>query len=650
MQTFFRLTALSASLMILLLIQACAPTQVREEKPSFQQQVTNLVSQGEFNNAASLTETQARNSQSPQREKLLLDALALWNQARAWEESNRLLAELDPLALPPELEMRKRMLKAEVVIQRGDLDLAMDLMQPPPGPDSPLELRTLQHKNMAEIFRLTGSVFESARELVELDLLLAGSPARLDNQIKLVQTLGQMTDTGLTLLQPKPPGNLGGWMELVRIVKRWNKDPVNLDPQLKAWRERFPDHPAQAELLAHMLDEKITEQASHVAVLLPLSGSYVKAANALKDGLMAAWYQRPAENRPILRFYDSSNPNQILDLYRNAVAQGAQVVVGPLDKESVEKLLQAGPLERPILALNHVDLRQPPDPNLFFYGLSPRDEAEQVAEWAWLEGHTRAIALTPRDDWGNRIYAGFRERWQALGGKLLEHQTYDPKGNDFSSPIKQLLNLDESEARERDLQNIIGATVETEPRRRDDAQFLFLAARTQKARQIGPQLRFFHVGGLPIYATSHIYDGVDNKDADADIGEMKFVDTPWLLDEQDPSELSRKNLETLIPGAKSNYARLYAMGMDAFDLLPLLTQMRDQPSRQLNGKSGNLYMDGSNQIHRQLAWAEMKDGLAHLIGYAPLMERTGSPNPPIKPVGSSLTPQPASGATNPPPR
>jgi outer membrane PBP1 activator LpoA protein len=425
-----------------------------------------------------------------------------------------------------------------------------------------------------------------------------------------------MTDTALQLLQPPPPSHMAGWMELARVVKLQIDQPAQLASALADWRKRFPDHPALQAYLTGLLQQQGLSSSDHIAILLPRSGPYAKVAMALRDGFMAAWYQQQPEYRPQLRFYDSSDPQQTLHTYQQAVLQGAQRIVGPLHKDAVHMLTQMESLPQPVLTLNQVEQDSPAQ--LFQFGLAPEDEAQQVAERAWLEGHQLALILTPSDNWGDRIGQHFRQRFEALGGRVLEVQRYNAKENDYSAPIRSLLNIDESRARVQQLKGLLGRQFETEPRRRQDADFIFLAARPKQGRQLGPQLKFHHARGLPIYATSHIYSGVADNERDRDLGQISFVDTPWLLEQEQKGELSRTRLQQLMPGVKGQYARLYAMGIDSYNLLANLDSLQ-QPGRTFSGKSGTLYLDRRNRLHRLLVWADMAQGKASIIGYAPRM-------------------------------
>ncbi len=633
-------------ILLILILQGCATTKPDLETDTSlssrdRTSVDQLLEEESFVAAAELLESLAQQNESPLREELYMEAAETWLKANDIERSLSLLEKLEPAPADiPFYTFRLRMLKTEIAILRGDIEQALDLMEPSPGEETPIPLRLRYHTNMAEIFRLSGNLLESGRELNVMDSLLVDEEIeRLKIQQLLIQTLSSMTDSALMLLQPPPPSHMSGWMELARIAKQQIVEPTDLAAALAEWRQRFPDHPAMQELLAGLMEQQGLTSSDHIAILLPRSGPYKNVAAAVRDGFMAAWYQQPLEYRPHLRFYDSSNPQDILSTYQQAILQGAKMVVGPLNKQGVSMLMQLKTLEQPVLALNQVDEESSiPHENLFQFGLAPEDEAEQIAERAWLEGHQKALLLTPMGNWGDRIAQHFRQRWTSLGGRVLDHRQYDGKENDFSLPIKQLLNVDESQARVRALEQLLGTKLESSYRRREDADFIFLAARPQKGRQLRPQLKFHHAGNLPIYATSHIYSGIEDNDKDRDLGSIRFVDTPWLLEKETQSALSRQNLQRLMPGIKGQYARLYAMGIDSYNLLSLLEQFKIQPGRTLSGKTGTLYLDRNNRLHRLLAWADMEKGSAKISGYAPRMQTPSFTQPLVDEMGAPTAP------------
>ena len=612
------------ALLLLLALAGCVPSpgvRDRQQEPDpREQQAIALEQAGEHAAAAALFEALAREALPPADQRLLLRAAENHLQAQDNERAIALLARIDTHTLPG-LDLRKRLLVAELALDRNRPDEALTLLQEGIPADAPVDLKQRYHADRAEGFRLSGNLLESGRELGELDLLIEDMEKKLENQLLIIQTFTALTDTALDLLQPNPPGIQGGWMSLARIIKGHTGDTAQVQDRLKAWRERFPSHPAIPGLLEGYFKklESQYRRPDHLAVLLPRSGPYANAAAALRDGFMAAYYQQPRESRPKLVFYDSSNSSDTWPLYRQAVDSGADMVIGPLNKEGVAQLARSGELEIPVLALNQVPPETIPPVSLYQFGLSPEDEASQVAERAWLDGHTRAVAFTPSGDWGNRVLDAFRNRWERLGGSLVEQQRYDSRESDFSDSIQALLNLDESRDRRSQLQRILGRRVEFEPRRRADADFIFLAANPLKGRQIRPQFQFHHASDLPIYATSSVYGGTPNPDQDQDLEGIRFPDLPWLLLTEGEAPLARDNLAKTLPASAGPLRRLYAMGIDSFRLLPHLGRLQSSNQETLDGKTGNLYLDSIRQVHRQLVWAEMVDGSPRTLGYAPRM-------------------------------
>jgi len=227
------------------------------------------------------------------------------------------------------------------------------------------------------------------------------------------------------------------------------------------------------------------------------------------------------------------------------------------------------------------------------------------------------VALTPAGNWGDRTYNAFVDRWEQLGGVLVEHQRYDSRENDFSQPIKALLNLDESRARHQAMQRLLGQKLEFEPRRRQDAGFVFLVAKAQMARQIRPQLQFHQAADLPVYTTSHVYSGIASPIEDQDLDGIRFPVAPWLL-EQDPDDpLSRARLASVLPNLQSRLLPLYAMGIDSYQLPGHLARLQNSPREMMEGRTGNLYLDPIRQLHRQMLWARMTAGTPEVIGFSP---------------------------------
>jgi outer membrane PBP1 activator LpoA protein len=119
---------------------------------------------------------------------------------------------------------------------------------------------------------------------------------------------------------------------------------------------------------------------AHLALLLPANGDYAAASSAIRQGFFAAYLDAARNHapRPSVRVYDSlGSPDGAVKAYRQAVSDGAQLVVGPLTRTEVAAVFAQSPLPVPLLALNHPDDRQLPAGDVSEFGLLPETEGAQ---------------------------------------------------------------------------------------------------------------------------------------------------------------------------------------------------------------------------------------------------------------------------------
>lgn len=343
-------------------------------------------------------------------------------------------------------------------------------------------------------------------------------------------------------------------------------------------------------------------RAGRIALLLPLSGAQRAAAEAIRDGFLAAYWADPARGEHgSIAILDEEQPGAAAT-YQSAVAAGATLVVGPLLKPSVTAIAGvAGAV--PTLALNFLEEGPEPPGNFYQFALSPEDEAGLAATRAAAEGRLRALALVPDNDWGRRMLSAFTPALEARGGSVLAYRFYDPDATDFTADIQRLLLLDESRARHRQLAADLGISLGFEPRRRSDADHIFLAATVAAGRLIRPQLRFLYAGDLPTYSTSAIYQ--PGTSGDTDLDGVMFSDVPALLGAEPRAEELRATLASRWPPGTLGRMRLFAMGYDAYALANAITA---RGPTALAGLTGTLSVDAGRRIHRDMPWAEFRDG------------------------------------------
>jgi outer membrane PBP1 activator LpoA protein len=526
--------------------------------------------------------------------------------------------------IPSELAQRKRIVDAQAAVARRQGIRALRLL-PPPGPDMEDALRARVLATRADAYNLTGQPVAALRARIERESLLYERDAIERNHEEIWSVLQSIPANRLERMAERSDApELAGWAALAQAVREARLGQQSVVQAIERWSGRFSGHPA-ARRFADTLRERVAAESLYpdrIALLLPLSGSLSDAGKALRDGLFASYYAQPRHMQlPAVEVYDTrGQPDRAVRVYQQAIAEGASFVIGPLSKEAVAAVADRASQnpDVPILSLNYLpgnegrptadEQPQPPEP-LYQFGLLPEDEARQAAEAAIQNGHYNALTLVPGSRWGERMSGAFAARFEELGGVVLERGQYNAEATDYGRAIQRLFNLDASYTRERQVQSTIGQSVRFEPRRRQDVDVIFVAAMPRQGRLIKPQLEFHRAGRLPTYATSHVFSGTPDADADWDMNGLYFTDTPWILENlQRPNELYRRITEYW-PDRHGRYPRLYALGIDAFSMLPHLERLARNRANAMAGRTGLLTLDERRRVHRQLHWAQMREGV-----------------------------------------
>ncbi|MBB1517822.1 penicillin-binding protein activator [Aquipseudomonas guryensis] len=550
---------------------------------------------------------QAGAASTPEEGALLrLSAADQAYQQKDLGRATRILDEIALDSLKPAQQIFASTLAAELAMTRNKPKSALKALAHPSLErlgELPVEQQVRTQLVRASALQADGQTLAAARERVFIAPLLNGASASANHEAiwTLVASLPQ------SQLQSSGDSDLDGWLSLSLATKNAGTPDQQL-AAIDAWRQQHPQHPA-AQQLPQGLDKLKSlagQPLQKVALLLPQEGQLASVARALRDGFMAAHYQaqQAGQNPPEVMLYDSSRLASLDDFYRQAQADGAQLVIGPLEKPLVKQLSERPQLPITTLALNYSDAGSEAPAQLFQFGLAAEDEAREVARRAWADGMRRAVALVPSGEWGNRVLSAFQQSWQEAGGTLIAAEHVD-QPVELAQQIADLFQLRESEARAKRLQNTLGGAVAAVPARRQDVDFIFLAATPQQAQQIKPTLAFQYAGDVPVYATSHLYTGGSNPAQYQDLEGIRFCETPWLLDANDPL---RQQVDGQWPQAAGSLGRLYAMGVDAYRLAPRLSQLQAMPDSQVEGLSGNLRLSTAQRIERQLPWAEFRNG------------------------------------------
>lgn len=649
---------LSATCLIAALLTSCGPTP----KPNIEAPQTAQLSLEDIN--AMLVEADTRDVST--QTDMYLDACSALLEYGEYDWARNILTSLNLSAITDSQFVSYSILSAELALAEGSSFKAKHHLWNTRFLEAlstePLETQILGREMRASLLYNIAEYRQAVEERIAMEPLLVSDADMAEfNQDLIWQALMALPLVDLQLEAQTQNNPLQrGWYTLAALSK---DNQTNIRQQLKAvqnWTYNWPEHPASMRLPVdlQLLQQLVEQQPQRIAILLPLSGRLEQAAQTVLDGFMAAFYQtqQSGETTPELMVYDTAN-GDINAIYDEAVVNGAELVVGPLDKDKIAQLYMRQNLSVPTLALNYIEeglnapamqapnlatqlqLENTDEPNeqntgeasgeplnasemdaaeiiapltnqLFQFGLAIEDEALQVAEQAYLDGHRRALILAPAGSWGDRSADTFAATWLGMGGDIVSDNRFQNQ-KEYSSLIEAATGVTDSKERARAIRRLMGESIEFEPRRRQDIDLVFMVARPSEARQLKPTLNFHYASDIPVYATSHIYNGTTNNTLDQDMNGIRFTTLPWFFDEELPER--RAILRDGSQEQGSAYQPLYALGVDAYHLFPRLRQLASVKQAQFYGTTGNLSLDEKQRITRQQVWAQFIKGHAYLV-------------------------------------
>lgn len=401
--------------------------------------------------------------------------------------------------------------------------------------------------------------------------------------------LHQVSSKSLYAFHARTPDPLQrGWAELVIINKQRSKHTAKLIQSLRTWRRNYPSHPGNALFPDDAELQKILTSPTpkKIAILLPQHGMYGTSGRKVREGIMSAYYNnmRYGSGKQSIKFYNTSNTENIGELYKEVIANGADFIIGPLSKGEVGALISNAQFPATTLALNYTETGFGSLPsNLYEFGLLTDDEATQLANKARAQGLSDAIIIAPKNEWGQRFASAFTSQWNRLGGSVKDTWLFDSQ-SDFNQEIADLLKIDRYQDKKL-YRSSNNSREKLEGQRRQDFDAIFLFAQASSARTIVPLLRYYYVTDTPIFASASVSAGRVSPGRDLDVKGVTVCDIPWNSGQFTGS---------------GQAGRLHAVGQDAYSLSQNLGRLQALPNFPLYGATGALIVDSSQKIHRRL--------------------------------------------------
>ena len=359
------------------------------------------------------------------------------------------------------------------------------------------------------------------------------------------------------------------------------------------WQAQHPQHAAVR------LPPPATRQASaapaRIAVLIPLSGDLAAAAEAVRNGIVAAYLHAKPKAQKVT-FYDTGRLS-VGDAYQRALASGADIIVGPLNKVAVAALAALRP-SLPVVALNRLDEDAAANTaGMVQLGIPVEDEAAAIAAALAADGVERIVLFDSRASWSARAKARFEmdlDDVDIVGTGTM-------RGVVAATTIAgDALGITASNARHQELSRLLGGTIEFTPRRRDDVDAIVALVEEHELLSLKPALDFHFAGDLPVYVPSPALRGGGGLRR---LAGVRVCDIPWRLQASTLRTAANKVFAT----SRGATASFFALGVDGFRIANQLARMTEHREA-IAGSTGVLTLADDGRIRRQLAWAHVVRG------------------------------------------
>ncbi len=325
----------------------------------------------------------------------------------------------------------------------------------------------------------------------------------------------------------------------------------------------------------------------HIGVILPLqSSAYARLAEQVRLGVVTASNMASYSALPVTVYSTSGDTRNILEAYERAIREGARIIIGPLTRDGVSAIAEQAIVSVPTLALNVPDRGVDLPVQMYVFGLQIETEAEQIARLAFTHGGRKALLVRSETALSQRIARAFTRQWKALKGDIADEFLYSTDATALAG-LRELLDT-------------------------TAADVAFLAVNAPRARFI----RAYLGTQFPIYATSLVYASSADKLELYDLDGVRFMDMPWLLQEDHPAVMTY--LRAPLASAALDEERFYALGIDAYRISQALLENTNTGALPaIDGVTGTITLDDKQHFTHQLTPAYFSYGTARLFTEEP---------------------------------
>ncbi len=357
---------------------------------------------------------------------------------------------------------------------------------------------------------------------------------------------GSYSENELTALQTEPSEDvLDGWLQLAIYAKTLSSNIPQLKNTLEHWLSENPSHPAAVYTPAEIQNILSLEivKPNNTALLLPLTGKFAPQAQLIRDGFIFAMMNDQARDPSATLTVIDTHAYSADQIKQRLINENIDFVVGPLQKENVEKLQatldgsETG-VKIPTLALNIPEEVQA-GTDMCYLALSPEQEVAQAAKYLFSQGYQFPMILAPNGAYGQRVVEAFNKEWSKYSSNKVATSYFGDK-RQLQKNINGVFGLQESQQRIAQMQSLMRISLESQPRSRRDVDAVYIVARSSELTLIKP---FIEVAINPDAKPPKLFSNSRSNSGGAtyeDLSGVAYSDIPMLIN-PDPTIATQMN-------------------------------------------------------------------------------------------------------------
>lgn len=452
-------------------------------------------------------------------------------------------------------------------------------------------------------------------QLADLGTEITGPLAPL-SQALTFQWVGELTQSDRAAVARIEP-DLFEYVQVYGIIEDESLTDAQRQQVLLAWMQDNPTATlsvSPTKSIQRLMDIPL-ESIQNIAVLLPLSGRLQGQGDAIKQGVLAGYYElsnntNTSLNNARVTFIDTGSQTDLAPSVTAERLAEYSVVMGPLLKSHLEPVDSLAKPDTLRIFLNTNDETVSANtsmPTKHFFSLSPEQEARALANKMLRNNIRHPVLIYDESNITTRMSKAFLDAWaqgNSEGDMNSVSQVQYTDNNAMRAGIRSALDVLQSQQRINQMSNLIDEEVYSVTRNRRDVDAFVVFARPNEVELINPiiesSMSLFSGEQLPVFATSYSYNHKQNRNSLRDLRNLVFVDMPFVLPQGRDTQLSVQ-VDELFNEPSSTFLRLFSFGYDAIQLTPHLLTTRLFPQLSKTGLSGQLSIDERGIVQRELS-------------------------------------------------